>query len=360
MSDPYWFYQDKVDYDYIIKVNMPIKYYVIGDEDDKDIHESQYEQISENIQTGIESLISNEDYNGEYFPEVCLGGVYPGVNEVSDDIEMYFGIITRDARGEITLDELKEDILEYMWNLNSNIDYDSSVSGFETEDENVEPKSIAFEPKGKRDDIKMHIEVLKEPKKESLDIDNIDRKLVNEGSLSFKKENSLYKLVLNDEGKVEQFVNEQLTESFNFSKSSLLKKVNELLSESYELFEAESLDLEQSKEELEQGIELVDELQTLKDELTDKIDTLVNESKEFPSTEFTKRQLNVNELDLLDLTKSLTPEQIEYIETNVCSLEELKEGLLFLLELTGFKEELISIDDYVKQLKENKEVINND
>lgn len=357
MSDPYWDYQNKVDYDYIFKVTMPIKYYVIGDEDDKDIHETQYEQIMENIQKGIESLISNEDYNGEYFPEVCLGGVYPGVNEVSDDIEMYFGIITKDARGEITLDELKKDIIEYMWNLNSNIEYESYTSGFEDEYENVEPKSIAFEPNGKRDTIKIELEVLEKPVNESIEF---DRKLVNEGSLSFKKENSLYKLVLNDEGKVEQFVNEQLTESFNFSKSSLIKKVNELLKENYILFEEETLDLDKSKEELEQSIEMVDELQTLKDELDTKLDTLMNESKEFPSTEFTKRQLNVDELDLLDLTKSLTPEQIEYIETNVCSLEELKEGLLFLLELTGFKEELISIDEYVKQLKENKEVINND
>ena len=38
---------------------------------------------------------------------------------------------------------------------------------------------------------------------------------------------------------------------------------------------------------------------------------------EFPSTEFTQRQLNVDELDLLDLTKSLTPEQIEYIEYKI-------------------------------------------
>lgn len=357
MSDPYWDYQNKVDYDYIFKVTMPIKYYVIGDEDDKDIHETQYEQIMENIQKGIESLITNEDYNGEYFPEVCLGGVYPGVNEVSDDIEMYFGIITKDARGEITLDELKKDIIEYMWNLNSNIEYESFTSGFEDEYENVEPKSIAFEPNGKRDTIKIELEVLEKPVNESIEF---DRKLVNEGSLSFKKENSLYKLVLNDEGKVEQFVNEQLTESFNFSKSSLIKKVNELLKENYILFEEETLDLDKSKEELEQSIEMVNELQTLKDELDTKLDTLMNESKEFPSTEFTQRQLNVDELDLLDLTKSLTPEQIEYIETNVCSLEELKEGLLFLLELTGFKEELISIDEYVKQLKENKEVINND
>ena len=113
MSDPYWAYQDRVNYDYEFKVKMPIKYYVIGDKDDKDIHESQLEQISENIQKGIESLISNEDYNGECFPEVCLGGVYPGVNEVSDYIEMYFGIITRDARGEITLDELKKEFGNY-------------------------------------------------------------------------------------------------------------------------------------------------------------------------------------------------------------------------------------------------------
>lgn len=357
MSDPYWAYQDRVNYDYEFKVKMPIKYYVIGDEDDKDIHESQLEQISENIQKGIESLISNEDYNGECFPEVCLGGVYPGVNEVSDYIEMYFGIITRDARGEITLDELKKDIIEYMWVLDSNVDYDSSVTGFISDDEDIEPKSIGFEPDGKRDTIKIDIEVLKQPVVESIEY---DRKLVNEGSLSFKKENLFYKLVLNDEGKVEQFDNTQLTESFNFSKASLNKKVNELLAENYILIEEENIDFEQSKEELEQSIELVDELQGLKDELTDKIDTLVNESKEFPSTEFTQRQLQTDELNLLDLTKSLTPEQIEYIETNICSIEELKEGLLFLLELTGFEGELISIDDYVKQLKGNKEVINND
>lgn len=354
MSDPYWDYQDRVNYDYIFRVNMPIKYYVIGDEDDKDIHESQYEQISENIQEGIENLISNEDYNGEYFPEVCLGGVYPGVNEVSDKIEMYFGVILRDARGEITLENLKENILEYMWNLDSNIDFDSSTYGFTSEIEDVEPKSLSFEPKGKKENIE--IDVIKEPKTEAIDVTDIDKKLVTESSLILNKLNEQCKLVLNDEGKVEKYLNESLVESVNFSKSSITKLVSELLKEGYEFQSSEGtvVDTDQSKEDLEKGIELVDELQELKDELTDKIDTLVNESVEidFPSTEFTQNPLTPNQITIISLDKELNEEQINWLLGKLSSLDEFKEGLNQLCDYTEFDkdESLISIDDYIKNL----------
>lgn len=349
MSDPFWAYQDRVNYDYIFKVTMPIKYYVVGDEDDKDIHESQLEEISENIQKGIESLISNEDYNGEYFPEVCLGGVYPGVNEVYNEIEMYFGVILRDARGEITLDGLKEDIEEYMWNLNSNIDYDSSVSGYANAEEDIEPKFIAFIPKSRES---INIEVTKSPKA----LTELDKKLVNESVLNFTKLNETYKLLLNDDGQVEKYHNSNLVETISFSKSTINRLGNDLIKEGYELSSSDGtiVDTDQSKEDLEKGIELVNELQDLKDELTDKVDTLVSESVEidFPSSEYTQQVLTPYQITLITLDKDLSEEQINWILSKLSSLDEFKEGLNQLCDYAEFDkdESLISIDDYIKNL----------
>lgn len=441
MSNPYEDYKDKVVYDYILVGKLPYKL-----EADPKASEDQEIDAIEEIENNICNLLTNEDLTAMYFTEVALGNVYPGLVSIEDYIEIVFGVSCKDAKEPFTLEDLKYDVQEYMHCLDSNLDGVSvtGVGGNEDPADDTEPTLVFLKQNGD-----IIVDVLKQPSK--LDIENIDKKLVSEGKLNFKKENINKSAVLSDDGMVEIYEENKLVKSSPFSKLGVIRECKAMIQEGYLLVEInqmndDKLDIPQTKQELEQSIEQVEELQTLKDELEDKVNTLmeesvedetkfvlamytaVNENKEdyefdvlikfvaddsyyvadrvdecqlftraeadkklaeynteetltkgntklvaltveeankltnkveevktdipFPSTEETRKILSTDEAKEISLVKLLDPSQIKWIITNIAPLEEVEEGLKLLADMVIYVGEFISIDEYIKQLKE--------
>ena len=234
-------YRNKVKYNYILNATVHIN---------KEFHDIK----------SIENLVDDEDFLQIYFKEPGLGRVYVDINLEKGFLFFRFGISDVDKKEDFTSKELKDDIIEMILSLNKNIDYFN--------DNNIE-----------RGDIKLHI---------IKDTESYDKKLVNEGKLTFVSDMTEV-LKLTDEGKVEYYINNGLKESFDFSKQKVNTLCESLVQQGAWLEENDDLDsnLEQAEQNIKTGIEKVDELQNLKDELMDKVDTLVNESK-------------TNEYDILD------------------------------------------------------------
>lgn len=232
-------YRNEVNYNYILNATVHIN---------KEFHDVK----------SIESLIDNEDFLQIYFPQPGLGRVYVDVNIEKGFLFFRFGITEIDKKEDFTSKDLKNDIIEMILSLNKNIDY--------FKDNSIE-----------RGDIKLH--VIK-------DKESYDKKLVNEGKLTFVSDMTEV-LKLTDEGKVEYYINNGLKESFDFSKQKVNTLCESLVQQGAWLEESDTLDynnldsnLEQTRQNIETGIEKVDELQTLKDELINKVDKLVNEDYE--------------------------------------------------------------------------------
>ncbi len=259
---------------------------------------------------------------------------------------------------------------------------------------------------------------------ESKIIDSIDRKLVMEGKLKFIKENNIKSIILNDDGIMELYENKKLIDSKPFSKLGIQRLCKSIMQENYSIYittgeypvynskkydtvdteeqaqdivaelnsqgisagyekdenlqedvksdeikdsNGDNIDLEQTKQNIEQSIEKVDELQDLKDELQDKVDNLYNESKmeeekidSFVSTPFTQQLLNTQDIYNLKPEQELTVEQVAYITNLFGSLDDFKESLIQLADMTALPIEthFISIDEYIKEMENefNKEV----
>lgn len=259
---------------------------------------------------------------------------------------------------------------------------------------------------------------------ESKIIDSIDRKLVMEGKLAFIKENNIKSIILNDDGIMELYENKKLIDSKPFSKLGVQRLYKSIIQEGYSIYittgeypvysskkydtvdteeqaqdivaelnsqgisagyekdenlqedvksdeikdsNGDNIDLEQTKQNIEQSIEKVDELQDLKDELQDKVDNLYNESKmeeekidSFVSTPFTQQLLNTQDIYNLKPEQELTVEQVAYITNLFGSLDDFKESLIQLADMTALPIEthFISIDEYIKEMENefNKEV----
>ena len=223
----------------------------------------------------------------------------------------------------------------------------------------------------------------KDNMKESKLIDTVDRKLVMGGKLNFIKENNTKSIILNDDGIMELYENNKLINSKPFSKLGVQRECKSIFQEGYSAYiklqedtksneitdsNGDNVDLDQTKQNIKQSIEKVDELQDLKNQLQDKVDNLVNESKieekkinKFVSTPFTKNLLNSIEIYDLKPEEELTVEQVAYITKLFGSLEEFKESLIQLTELAAFPPQVhfISIDEYIQEMEKefNKEMI---
>lgn len=372
-------YSKKVKYDYILNATVHI---------DNKFHDLK----------GIESLIDNEDFLQIYFPQPGLGRVYVDVNMEKGFLFFRFGITEIDKKEDFTSKDLKDDIIEMILSLNKNIDY--------FKDNNIE-----------RGDIKLHI---------IKDTESYDRKLVNEGKLTFVSDMTEI-LKLTDEGKVEYYINNGLKESFDFSKQKVNTLCESLVQQGAWLEESEemnynNIDLEQTEQDLKTDIAQVDRIQNLKDELMNKIDNLINEdkqetwviknnktnrylseksnndyywvtdinkarkfssyenvfdfiereskfgnngaenweeiqlneSKQFPSNENTKKRLCWNDLKGLNLIDNyLEDEQIKWIEENISNKYHFEDGfknIYSLLELDD-NDHFISIDEYIDNIQ---------
>lgn len=359
-------YRNKVKYNYILNATVHVN---------KEFHDIK----------SIENLVDDEDFLQIYFKEPGLGRVYVDINLEKGFLFFRFGVSDVDKKEDFTSKELKDDIIEMILSLNKNIDYFN--------DNNIE-----------RGDIKLH--VIK-------DTESYDKKLVNEGKLTFVSDMTEV-LKLTDEGKVEYYINNGLKESFDFSKQKVNTLCESLVQQGAWLEESDNLDynnlssnLEQAEQNIKTGIEKVDELQNLKDELMDKVDTLVNEdyeldlypaiekhvktmieqgkdkddiieyivgqrraysidkedeeklkglieSKQFPSNENTKKRLCYNDIKGLNLVDNyLDEDQIKWIEENISNKYHFEDGfknIYDLLELDD-NDHFISIDEYIDNIQ---------
>lgn len=195
-----------------------------------------------------------------------------------------------------------------------------------------------------------------------------DRKLVSDGMLTFKNNDDIFTLGLLDDGTVNCTKNNVVESSQPFSKSSIIDIISSLLKEGYELCENtqnlsnDNIDksIDDMTADIEQDIQKVDKLQSLKDELMDKVDNLVNESKKletidiFESNDVSSKKLSYEDIDNLS-DDNLTNNQKEYICLHYGSLDTLKSSMKELYDLCNVLDETISLDDYIDIL--NKEEV---
>ena len=251
-SQPFDYYKSKnVEYDYVLQATVKVKEFTSNDT--------------------LSLLLNDEDLLGMYFPQVGLGRVYSKFEYFDDKLHFTFGISLVDARDTVNSKILEQDIKDFLISLNKNLEQ--------------EPKL-----KIKEGDIK--VEILSENKEL---VDNLDKKLVTEGTLSFSKANEIQSLVLTSDGIVEQYRNQHLCNTIPFSKLGVIRECKGLLANGYTLTLSGWSDLkteamindklnddnqlpldnpDKTKEDLRQEIKDVEEIQDLKDELDAKVDML--------------------------------------------------------------------------------------
>lgn len=351
-SAPFNMYKDKVHYDYILTAKMPIKFMIGNREAEyEDFEKANKHEGDYYFEKQVINLLKDEDWMQYPFDELGLGTQY-GIleNDLDTDLEIKVGISLNDAKEEVNENILKEDMESLLEGILDNLD-SALVIDKDDVDRNVYMK-VTGDPE--KADIKIEHQ---ENKQESLLID-IDKKLVTESKLILTNKESVYEVKLNDDGQIEKYLNNNLVESINFSKTSLTQFVKELFKEGYELQNSQGdvIDTDKAKQDIEKNIEQIDELQELQNELVDKVDQLtgVNESVQidFPSTEFTQKVLTPNEMMITSFDNNLTDDQKVYILTKVDSLDAFKECLNQLCDLAEFNEDepIISIDDYINNL----------
>ena len=188
-----------------------------------------------------------------------------------------------------------------------------------------------------------------------------DKKLVQEGTLLFKKDNSNLKYILTDDGMIEKYNDTKLESVTPFAKLSILRECKTKVQEGYTLDTNNNIDTEQTTQELQAEINAVDKLQDLKDELDTKVNKLVSESEEpivvaeptvisWYTTPFTSNTLTKSDILNLTLdTLNLDDNQILFLVDNGCEKQDLLDGLYSLVNNIGLDntDEVITVDDYV-------------
>lgn len=253
MNQPFDDYKNKgVEYDYILSASVKIG-------------------IVDNIIPNLINLLKDEDFLKIYFPDIALGRVYGKVEYINEKLQFTFGISLVDAKQRPTSKDLSQNIKDFILSLNKNI---------ETPKLDIKESDII-------------VDIITENKNY---LDNIDKKLVNEGKISFTRLNEVQSFELTSDGIVERYINGNLCNTMPFSKLGVLRECKALVTDGYTLTlntwqdvktEAEiktdknSIDNditldnpEETKKELQQNIKDVEEIQNLKDELEDKLDTL--------------------------------------------------------------------------------------
>lgn len=262
-SQPFDSYKNEgVEYDYILQASVKL------------------EEFNDDSKTQLSSLLTNEDFLGIYFTQIALGRVYSKYEYLNNKLHFTFGISLVDAPEKVTSKDLIDDIKEFILSLNKNI---------------IQTPKLKI----KEGDIK--VEILSENK---AIIDNIDKRLVNEGTISFTNGNNVQSLVLTSDGIVEKYINNTLNNTMPFSKLGVIRECKSLIANGYSLTLKTEAEIqnnngdtsnvldnpEQTKQELQQDIKDIDEIQDLKDELEDKLDTLYEEvdSKNYVVAIYTK------------------------------------------------------------------------
>lgn len=282
MESPFREYKGKDEFDYILRGKLP---YVL-----KPGTEDQQGYALEEIVKEIEEYLTDEDFLQQNFPEVGLGRVYVELENEDPTINILFGISLMEQKEPINLQDLKNDVEGFMNDMDSNIEGSSQAGFSATGDDgtiNVPPCTVYL----RRDESQPTVvEVLKQPgvKKECNEID-YDKELVNKGTLKFKNyiKRETKTVSLNDDGVVEVFKENKWINSQPFTKIGVNNICKSIIKEGYILKETEvttsngeTVDTEKEKEELEQTSKELDDIKTLKQEIEDKVDEILEESKE--------------------------------------------------------------------------------
>lgn len=332
MKQPFDDYKNKnVEYDYVIQADV-------------NLNEFNKEQSKQ-----LYNLITDEDFLYIYFPQITLGRVYPKFEYLNNKLYFTFGISLVDSVEEVNSKNLLKSIKDFILSLNKNIE--------------VEPKLNIRE-----EDI--HLDILTESKNV---IDNIDKKLVSESKLQFRRNNDRQDFKLTDDGIVEHYVSNKLVNSFAFSKLGVLRECKTLIQEGYSLVEWQDNDnnsdivdnADEIKQNLEQDIENVEEIQTLKDELEDKLDAL-NEENEYIEDYALVVYTNINGDYEPDVTLSNVDKETYTIADNINETatydKEMAEYYADQYNKNNSKEHIlkaVKIDDLnsLNGLFENKQII---
>lgn len=330
-NQPFDYYKNKdVEYDVVLNADVNL------------------DNVSYAYITEIIKLINNEDLLAMYFKDIALGRVYGKVEAIKSSLHFTFGISFIDAEKRPTSKDLLKDLKAFILSLNKNIE-DTQI--------NI-----------KEGDVK--VDILSENKNI---YDNIDKVLVAENNLYFSRGNDIQSLKLTDDGIVEKYLNENLQETFPFSKLGITRECKTLITNGYSLTKLNEatitsnntdtdtqLDLsdpEKTKQDLQQNINDVEEIQNLKNELDDKIDNLMEENKKpeepFPSTDFTNELMDYSDIDVNIFNDNLTNEQKAYINTYIGTIDDIVNAMLLLYEEVGDTVyPMISLDDYIKEILE--------
>lgn len=315
-----------VEYDYIIEATVSVKA----------VHTSS---ISEII-----NLLKNEDFVKIYFKEVALGRVYGKVIlQLNNTLYFKFGISLVDSDTKITSKALIKDVNEFILALNKNVATDSL---------NINKGDI-------------NVDIITENK----NIIDYDKVLVNEGKLYFNKDTDKHLFKMTDDGVVEHYHNDNLTNSFPFAKLTLTRECKSLIQDNYipailtedmndnaELKKDVLNNPNKVKQDIQNNIDAVDEIQAKQDELNDKLDNLLGESKsdnypEFPSNEFTEEPVIYDDLNVETFNEYLTAEQKAYINAYIGTIDEFVQAMQLLYDEVGDGvAPLISVNDYVKEI----------
>lgn len=380
--------EDITDYDIIVEGT--IEYKVVGLEDSPTPDEEQIQDGEEKIFKQLDDLANDRDYIDDTFEQdgVAKGQAHIEFSDQEIDNNKIYckvNVSTKGATTDIKAQDIADSLAQILKDLDANTEIES-VTGWSNDEEDVESTYVKLKLIGEPE-----TKILKDTAnqsekdnvKESKFIDTIDRELVMKGRLDFIKENSMKSIILNDDGIMELYENNNLIDSKPFSKLGIQRECKSIFQEGYSTYiklqediksdeikdsNGDNVDLDQTKQNIEQSIEKVDELQDLKNELQDKVDNLYNESKveeekvdKFISTPFTKKLLNSEEIYNLKPEEELTVEQVAYITNLFGSLDDFMDSLKQLTEMVALSPDIhfISIDEYVQEMERefNKEVI---
>ena len=327
MTDqPFDAYKNKnVEYDYIIDAKVNVK----------DISDTEYQQII--------YWLNDEDYVSSSFPKLGLGMVY-GKVFVDNSLRFKFGISLVDAIERPTDTELLNNVKDFILRLNKNI---------ENNNFNIQESDIK-------------LDMISENKY----VNNVDKLLITEGSICLAKADDVHSFKLTDDGIVEHYNNNNLNSTFPFAKLTLTRECKQLIQDGYRYVptsimkedmndamdtKAEILkDPEKAKQTLQDEIDLVDELQAKQNELDDKLNNLLGESKEypeFPSNEFSEEPVIYDDLNVETFNEFLTSEQKAYINAYIGTIDEFVQAMQLLYDEVGDGvAPLISINEYIKEI----------
>lgn len=328
-EQPFDAYKNKgVEYDYIIDATASVK----------DLSDNDFQQII--------FWLGDEDYVAQSFPKIALGRVYGKVSADDNLLKFKFGISLVDAVERPTDEELIDNIKDFILSLNKNIDNNE----------------LGIKEGG------IKVNILAENK---ININELDKALITEGTLYLTKESDTHSFKLTDDGIVEHYNNDNLNSTFPFAKLTLTRECKQLIQDGY-MPKVMTEDMndnadikkqimdnpEKAKQDIQAEIDLVDELQAKQNELNAKLDNLLGESKsdnypEFPSNEFTEEPVIYDDLNIETFNEYLTAEQKAYINAYIGTIDEFVQAMQLLYDEVGDGvAPLISINDYVKEILE--------